>query len=115
MASCTRYLGGWAEYVQVRDERRRAEAAPARAERQREKKGKARNGRPGPSKNAQRAQKELEREIETAEKALHDLEDELADPAAWSSPERSAKSNERHDRAKKRVEELYARWETTAG
>ena len=42
----------------------------------------------GPSKNAQRAQRELEREIEAAEAALQALEEELADPAAWASPER---------------------------
>ena len=39
------------------------------------------------------------------------LEEELADPAAWSSPERSAKSTARHEKAKRELKELYARWE----
>ena len=39
------------------------------------------------------------------------LEEELADPGAWSTPERSKKSTARHDKAKRELKELYARWE----
>ena len=46
--------------------------------------------------------------------ALRTVEDELADPAAWSSPERSARSQRKHDRAKRRVDELMAAWEAVA-
>ncbi len=67
-----------------------------------------------PSKNAQRAQRALEREIEVAEAALAALEDELAAPAAWASPSASARSSERHGGAKRTVEELYARLERVA-
>ncbi len=42
------------------------------------------------------------------------LEEELADPSAWSDPERSAASTERHAQAKRHVEELYARLEAVA-
>jgi ATP-binding cassette subfamily F protein 3 len=73
------------------------------------------NGRPQLSKNAQKAQRALERELEAAEAALRELEDELADPAAWADPETSAGSSERHARAKREVEELYSRWEALAG
>jgi ATP-binding cassette subfamily F protein 3 len=114
------YMGGWAEYLEAREARRAAATDRKQAEKAEAKAAKAgrprgRNGsRPGPSKNAQRAQKDLEREIEAAEVALHSIEDELADPAAWSNPERSAEASERHLEAKRRVEELYARWEAAA-
>ncbi len=57
----------------------------------------------------------LEREIEAAEAALRVVEDELADPAAWATPAATARSTERHEAAKRAVEELYGRWEAVAG
>ncbi|MGI8659633.1 MAG: ABC-F family ATP-binding cassette domain-containing protein [Thermoleophilaceae bacterium] len=71
--------------------------------------------RPPLSKNAQRDQRRLEREIASAEAALRALEEELADPAAWASPTASARSAQRHGEAKRAVEELYARLEHIAG
>ena len=111
------YEGSWAEYVQAREERRAAavldEVGTASS------KGEGRspkpNGRPARSKNAQRAQRALEREIEAAEESLRLLEGELADPGAWADQGRSASSSERHARARREVEELYARWEAAAG
>ena len=47
-------------------------------------------------------------EIEQAEAALRAVEDELADPAAWATPARSAESTARHEAAKRAVDELYA-------
>jgi ATP-binding cassette subfamily F protein 3 len=107
------YEGGWADYVQARKERKEAERAPTDKPRAKAAKPARANGKP--SKNAQRAQRELEREIEAAEVALKALEEELADPAAWADPERSSDSSERHARAKRDVEELYARLEAVAG
>jgi hypothetical protein len=49
----------------------------------------------------------LERAVEDAEAALARVEDELADPARWTTPERSAESTARHEDAKRRVEQLY--------
>jgi ATP-binding cassette subfamily F protein 3 len=49
----------------------------------------------------------LEQEIEAAEAALAALEDELADPAAWATPERTADSTRRHEQARRAVEQLY--------
>jgi ATP-binding cassette subfamily F protein 3 len=66
------------------------------------------------SKNARRRIRELEREIEQAEQALKALEAELADPAAWSTPDRTTQSSERHAAAKRAVEEAFARWEVAA-
>jgi ATP-binding cassette subfamily F protein 3 len=52
--------------------------------------------------------------VEQAEAALRDLETELGDAAAWADGERASESTARHADAKRRVEELYARWEAFA-
>jgi ATP-binding cassette subfamily F protein 3 len=108
------YEGGWAEYARVREERREAEASAASAAK-RERRRPARNGHrtppAGPSKNERARLADLEREVERAEAALAVLEDELADPAMWSSPSRSERSTARHSAARRAVEEAYARWE----
>jgi ATP-binding cassette, subfamily F, member 3 len=112
------YEGGWAEYARAREERREAEAAAAAAGRRRSRERRRADGAdkagvradPGLSKNAQRRIAELEREVERAEAALTALEDELADPAMWSSPARTERSTARHTAARQAVEEAYARW-----
>jgi ATP-binding cassette subfamily F protein 3 len=118
-ATLRSYLGGWAEYSRVREERREAEAAAKRAGGRRAPGSDARPAKPqsdgrrkptGPSKNAIRRAAELEREVEKAEAALRALEDELADPSAWASPTSSERATQRHAAAKKAVEEAYARW-----
>src|SRR3954451_19422282 len=107
------YVGGWAEYLRVREERvqdertaKRAKPKPAPAP--------AARGSSGPSKNQRRQAERLEREIEEAEAGLKALEEELADPGAWSSPERTAKSTRRHDAAKRRLKDLYEQWEAAS-
>ena len=93
-----------------------ARARGARAGRAHRQAGEAAEGAAGagrgapaaPSKNQRRQAERLEKEIERAEAALKALEEELADPAAWSSPERSAKSTRRHERAKAELKDLYA-------
>jgi ATP-binding cassette subfamily F protein 3 len=102
------YDGGWADYVRVRDERRdaveSAKRAPGRGD------GRRREGqseRPAVSKNSKRRIAALERAVTEAESALAGVEDELAAPECWSSPERSAESTERHVAAKRAVEQLY--------
>jgi ATP-binding cassette subfamily F protein 3 len=106
------YVGGWPEYVRVREER--AEASRA-----------AKRSKPAPpppkpqpaarSKNEVARAKKLEAEIEAAEAALAALEVELADPAAWNDPRSAAKSTARHAKAKAALEDLYSRWEAVAG
>jgi ATP-binding cassette subfamily F protein 3 len=66
------------------------------------------------SKNARRHIRQLEREIEQAEEALAALEVELAQPAAWATPESSKDSAARHAAAKREVEEAFARWEAAS-
>jgi ATP-binding cassette, subfamily F, member 3 len=123
------YEGGWAEYARVREERREAAAAAGAAAKQerrvaqRERRTEARPpwgngaGRPRdePSKNMRRRIADLEREVERAESALRRLEDELADPAMWSSPSRTERNTARHAKAKRAVEQAYARWEEASG
>jgi ATP-binding cassette subfamily F protein 3 len=104
------YVGGWPEYLRVREERAREAAAKPRAT----PKPRA-QARPAPAAKATGDEKRLEAEIEAAEAALRTLEDELADPSAWADPKRSADSTARHEQAKRAVEDLYARWEQVAG
>jgi ATP-binding cassette subfamily F protein 3 len=136
------YVGGWPEYVRVRDERRAAKAsggpaaprqalaAPAVAAASAAQPtdaasdasanggGTGRRGRPrkasGPSKNRLTAQQLAERAVEDAEAALRDLEQELADPDAWATQYESAKSQARHTAATRAVEHAYASLEALA-
>ncbi|HEY2719674.1 MAG TPA: ABC-F family ATP-binding cassette domain-containing protein [Solirubrobacteraceae bacterium] len=119
------YIGGWPEYVRVREERaslsdgagprpgrpmnvpvRPASEGPTE---KREQKAKPKPKPKGPSKNRLSAQEQAERDIEAAEAALRHLEDELADPAAWASKYESAKSEARHTAAKRAIEQAYER------
>ncbi len=116
------YEGGWADYARGRDERRAAaEQEKASAKRNappKPKEPKAAkepangngNGK-GLSKNMRRKVGALEREVERAETSLKKIEDELADPAAWSTPGRSADATERHEAAKRAVADAYSQWE----
>jgi ATP-binding cassette subfamily F protein 3 len=146
------YVGGWPEYVRVREERK---AAPGSGRSSIETNGAA-HARPhgaahaplrqlahaptgtgdglsrsngsspngdaakskrkakakGPSKNRLSAQQQAERDVEAAEAAMRALEDELADPAAWSTQYESAKSEARHTAARRAIEQAYERLET---
>jgi ATP-binding cassette, subfamily F, member 3 len=99
------YVGGWPEYVRVRAERERVAAKARPKTKPARQTARAPRAKPAPDTRA------LEQEIERAEAALAAIEDELADPAAWSGPGKTARSTARHDEAKRTVEELYARWE----
>ena len=107
------YLGGWPEYVRAREERAR-QAAVDKTDRA-DKPARRRPARPKSAKPDAREQERLEREIEAAEASLRALEEELSDPAAWSTPQRTATATARHDQAKRAVDELYQRWERLAG
>ncbi len=111
------YLGGWAEYVRVREERAADAAAAKQAQTQAKPKPAAKRaaGAANGANGSSRQQAKLEEQIERAEAALRALEEELADPSAWSTPVRSAESTARHEAAKRAVDELYARYEQVAG
>jgi ATP-binding cassette subfamily F protein 3 len=106
------YVGGWPEYLRVRAER--AATPPP------QKKDKPKTARPAaaaqsPKNGNGSGARRLEEQIEAAETALAAVEDELADPAAWVTPEASARSSARHEQARRLVAELYERYETVAG
>jgi ATP-binding cassette subfamily F protein 3 len=103
------YLGGWPEYVRAREERAREAAAVKPAAKR------AKPSRPAKPAAGAGEQQRLEREIEAAEASLRELEQELSDPAAWSTPQRTADATARHEQAKRAVDELYERWERLAG
>jgi ATP-binding cassette, subfamily F, member 3 len=104
------YVGGWPEYVRVRAERQEAEVQAKRAKPKPEPAPKA----AAPSKNRRRRAERLEAEIEAAEAALKQLEEELADPSVWNDPRSAAKSTRRHEQAKRALQDLYAEWEAVA-
>jgi ATP-binding cassette, subfamily F, member 3 len=102
---------GWAAYQRHRDEDEEAAAAVAAAAKRSSKKG-GKQRRPGAAaKSAARKAARLAEKIEAAEAALRAVEEELSDPAAWSTPERSELAGERHEEAKRELAELYAEWE----
>jgi ATP-binding cassette subfamily F protein 3 len=102
------YAGGWADYLRAREERRAstglAESRPARRDGRR-RAGQAPKSTVSP--NAKRRIAMLEQAVQDAEAALTDMEDELADPDCWTTPERSAESTARYEEAKRKVEQLY--------
>jgi ATP-binding cassette subfamily F protein 3 len=98
---------GWAEYQRRRDEREAEAEAAAKPRSTGSKKYSATK----PAQKAARKAAKLEERIERAEAELRALEDELADPAAWSSPGRVERATKRHEEAKAAVEGLYAEWE----
>jgi ATP-binding cassette subfamily F protein 3 len=102
---------GWASYQRRREgEAEAVSAAAAAAKRSGGKGGK----RQRPELVAQRAARKASRlaeKIEVAEAELRAVEDELSDPATWSTPAKSEQANERHEAAKRKVSGLYEQWE----
>ncbi|HZO07211.1 MAG TPA: ABC-F family ATP-binding cassette domain-containing protein [Solirubrobacterales bacterium] len=103
----TSHPSGWAEYQRRRDE---AEAASTAAAKSANGKGGNKYSATKPAQKAAKKAARLEQRIEQAEAELREIEDELADPAAWSSPGGVERANERHAKAKQAIEELYAEW-----
>jgi ATP-binding cassette subfamily F protein 3 len=102
------HQSGWAEYQLRRDD----DAAEASAAAKPRAGGGKKYSATKPAQKAARKAAKLEGRIERAEAKLRQLEDELADPSAWSSPGRVERATERHAKAKAEVEELYAEWES---
>ncbi len=111
------HMTGWAEYQRAEDESAEAErlevARLAAGSKKRSPSGNARRGG-SPGKESARARRmvgSLEKKIERAEAELATVEDDLADPAAWSSPEKTDRATRRHDKAREKVARLYEEWE----
>ncbi|HLW96509.1 MAG TPA: ATP-binding cassette domain-containing protein, partial [Solirubrobacteraceae bacterium] len=121
------YVGGWAEYLRVREERRAAGEEPAPRPARTPRPAAAPGATPAepkqrkppdpdaPSKNRVRAQEAAERAVERAEEALRALEEELADPAAWATRYEAAKNEARHTAARRAVDAAYAELESLLG
>jgi ATP-binding cassette subfamily F protein 3 len=105
------YDSGWATYQRDRDERAEtASASAAAAKREGKKAGKS----PSPgtiSKKAARKAGRLAEKIEAAEAELARVEEDLADPGAWSTAAKVEQAEERHEAAKRKLAELFERWE----
>ena len=102
---------GWAAYQRERDER---EAQASAAKKQRKSGGGGRRKGSGSAGSAQKAARRagrLAEQVERAEGQLRELEGELADPGAWSTPEKAERAERRHEAAKRAVAELLERWE----
>jgi ATP-binding cassette, subfamily F, member 3 len=108
VGSLESHPSGWAEYQRRRDER---EAEAAAAAKPSSGGGGKKYSATKPAQKAARKAAKLEQRIERAEAKLRELEDELADPDAWSSPSRVERATKRHTEAKAAVEELYEEWE----
>jgi ATP-binding cassette subfamily F protein 3 len=110
------YVGGWPEYVRVREERAELERDAKRAKPPAAPKPKpAAPATPKPTQAQEKEARKLEAEIEAAEAELSRLEEELADPSAWNDPRSAQKSTRKHAETKARVEQLYEQLEAVAG
>ena len=101
---------GWAAYQRERDEREAAVATAAATAKRSSAGGKRRRSAGSPKKATRKAGR-LAEQIEKAEAELRALEEELADPSAWSSPGRAEQAGKRHEAAKQAVADLYEQWE----
>jgi ATP-binding cassette subfamily F protein 3 len=99
---------GWATYQRERDE---SDSAVAAAKKDAAGGGGARYSSAKPSQKAERRAGRLAEKIERAEAKLSAVEEELADPGVWSTPEKAERAERRHAEAKRAVEELFERWE----
>ncbi len=105
----TSHPSGWAEYQRRHDEA--AEASREAAKPATPNGGGRRSKSKKPAQKAARKAARLEERIAKAEADLATIEEELSDPAAWSSPGRSERAKERHDAAKAAIAVLYEEWE----
>jgi ATP-binding cassette, subfamily F, member 3 len=101
---------GWAAYQRERDEREAAAETAAQAAKPEPASAAGRNAGRAAKKAARRAGR-LAEQVEQAEAALREVEEELADPDAWASPGRAERAEARHATAKRAVAELVEQWE----
>jgi ATP-binding cassette, subfamily F, member 3 len=106
------YASGWATYQRERDEREATTTTEATVQGEKPAPASADGRNAGrAAKKAVRKAGRLAEQIERAEADLRELEEELADPEAWSSPGRAERAEARHAAAKQAVAELIEQWE----
>jgi ATP-binding cassette subfamily F protein 3 len=101
---------GWAAYQRERNEREEAAAAEV-ATAKRARKGEVDRQPRRAAKAAARKADRLAEKIEAAEAELRQVEEELSDPAAWSTPAKAERAGERHEDARRKLAGLYEQWE----
>ncbi len=101
---------GWAAYQADRDLRDSEAAGSAKRSKAAAKKSTKSAGTKTEKAARKRAGRLAER-IERAEAELKAVEEELADPGAWSSPGRAERAEGRHEEAKRAVAAAYEEWE----
>jgi ATP-binding cassette, subfamily F, member 3 len=104
------FPSGWAAYQRERDEAAEAASASAAAAKRERRGGKRRSPRAVAQSAARKAER-LAGKIEAAEAELRQVEEELSDPAAWSTPAKAERAGQRHEEAKRKLAELYEQWE----
>ena len=105
------YVGGWPEYLRVREERKELERT---AKRSKPPTGSGRRSRQARRRTSSAAPASWRRRSRPPRPSSQALEAELADPSAWNDPRTAAKSTRRHDEAKQALQALYEEWETVA-
>ena len=101
---------GWAAYQADRDQRDSEATSSAKRSKAAAKKNTKGAGTKTEKAARKRAGRLAER-IERAETELKAVEEELADPEAWSSPGRAERAEDRHEAAKRAVAAAYEEWE----
>jgi ATP-binding cassette subfamily F protein 3 len=104
------HQSGWATYQRERDEREAEAGAATQAAKPPPASSGGRNAGRAAKRAARKAGRLAER-IEQAEAELREVEEELSDPEAWSSPGRAERAEARHTEARRAVAELYEQWE----
>ena len=94
------YVGGWPEYVRVREER--AEAARTPSAKPAAPPPRPRRRSPRAPRTRPRARRSSRPQIEAAEAALAALEEDSPTRRAWNDPRAAGQSTARHTKAKKR-------------
>ena len=111
------YVGGWPEYVRVREERAEAERSAKRAKPARRPTAAAagRGRRSRARRTSARAPRSSRPRSSRPRRRWQRSRPSWPTRRAWNDPRTAAKSTARHAEAKKTLEELYARWEAVAG
>jgi ATP-binding cassette subfamily F protein 3 len=104
------HASGWATYQRERDEREAAAEEVVQGEKSAPASAGGRNAGRAAKKAARKAGR-LAEQIERAEADLRELEEELSDPQAWSSPGRAERAEARHAAAKQGLADLIEQWE----
>ena len=92
------------------------DAAAAKPRLERRRQGRQVQRHQAGRRRRRRRRRKLEQRIERAEAELREVEEELADPAAWASPGRAERGRaSATPRPSATSSELYAKWEEAAG